>query len=205
MTIRSFRASQQHMKSYSLPISLIRQYLFCPRIPYYQEIMRLNPARPIWVKQGNEYHQQQQRLFKDRTLKRFGLNTAKLSFNVEVNHEELGIHGIADCFIETPDKIYPVEFKLYGNKPTKSQIYQTIAYGLALAHTLQKPFDTAFILFEKKGKTHKIDVNNKLKQKVINQIDKIQNMLKDGNKPDSSASQQQCTQCEFVNYCNDRF
>ena len=69
----------------------------------------------------------------------------------------------------------------------------------------QKQFDVAFILFEKKGKTHKITVDSKLKQKVINQVKIIINMLKDGNKPDSSASQQQCTQCEFINYCNDRF
>lgn len=193
------------MKSYSLPISLIRQYLFCPRIPYYQEIMQLNPSRPIWVKQGSDYHLQQQRLFKDRTLKRFGLNDAKMFFNVEVQLQKLSIHGIADCYIETADKIYPVEFKLYGTKPTKSQIYQTIAYGLAIQDMQQKEFDTAFILFEKKGKTHKITVEKKLKQKVIHQVDEILNMLKAGNKPDSSASQQQCTQCEFINYCNDRF
>ena len=193
------------MKSYSLPISLIRQYLFCPRIPYYQELMQLNPNRPIWVNQGNEYHEKQQRLFKDRTLKRFGLNQAQMHFKQELLSEKLGIHGIADCILTSSDKIYPVEFKLYGNKPSKSQIYQTIAYGLVAAESQQKQFDTAFILFEKKGKTHKITVTHQQKQKVIKTIKQIKHMLKSGNKPDSSASQQQCTQCEYINYCNDRF
>ena len=167
--------------------------------------MQLNPSRPIWVKQGNDYHHQQQRLFKDRTLTRFGLNEAKMYFNIAVQLEKFNIHGVADCYLATADKIYPVEFKLYGTKPTKSQIYQTIAYGLAIADMQQKQFDTAFILFEKKGKTHKISVDKKLKQQVISQVQQILNMLQEGNKPDSSASQQQCTQCEFINYCNDRF
>ncbi len=193
------------MKSYSLPISLIRQYLFCTRIPYYQEIMHLNPTRPLWVNQGEQYHKYQQRLFKDRTLKRFGLNNAQTSFNKELISEKIGIHGISDCIITTDKKVYPIEFKLYGVKPTKSQIYQTVAYGMVAAEVEQKIFDTAFVLFEKKGKTHKIIVDKQLKQKVSNTISKVKNMLQAGDKPDSSASQQQCTQCEYINYCNDRF
>jgi CRISPR-associated exonuclease Cas4 len=57
--------------SYSLPISLIRQYCFCPRIPYFQELLKLNPKRPQWVKQGEKLHQQQQKVFKHRVKQNY--------------------------------------------------------------------------------------------------------------------------------------
>jgi CRISPR-associated exonuclease Cas4 len=167
--------------------------------------MQLYPQRPVWTEQGIDYHKQQQRLFKDRTLKRFGLTQAEMFFNVSVQSESLNIHGIVDCYLKTDNKIYPVEFKLYGVKPTKAQIYQTVAYGLVLSRQLSKNFNTAFVLFEQKGKTHKIEVNKKLKQKVTKKINEITFMLSTAQMPDSPASQGQCSQCEFLNYCNDRF
>lgn len=167
--------------------------------------MQLYPKRPIWTEQGTEYHNKQKRLFKDRTLKRFGLTDAEMFFNVNVQSESLGIHGIVDCYLHADNKIYPVEFKLYGIKPTKAQIYQTVAYGLILSQQNLKEFNLAFVLFEQRGKTHKIEVSRELKEKVKNKVNEINLMLSMAQLPDSPASQSQCSQCEFLNYCNDRF
>lgn len=192
------------MKSYSLPVSLIRQYLFCPRIPYYIEVMQLKPERPVWTQQGQEYHKHQKRLFKDRTLKRFNLENAQLKFNQQLQHSKYPFHGIADALLENDKFICPVEFKLYGEKPTKAQIYQTICYGLLAEANTNKIFNRCFILFEKKGKTHSFEVDQTLKNKVIKTVIETIDMLDTGLLPDSPASRHQCSQCEFLTFCNDR-
>lgn len=190
--------------SYSLPISLLRQYCFCPRIPYFQELLKLNPPRPQWVKQGEALHAKQQYVFKHRSLKRFGLAQAKQQFNVVVSSASFALHGVVDSVLQDTQQIYPIEFKLGGNRPTKGQLLQLTAYGMLLEEKHNSPCQTGFILYENKGKTHRIQFTQSLRQQVIDVRDKIFQDLENAYFPDSSASPAQCTQCEYLNHCNDR-
>lgn len=190
--------------SYSLPISLLRQYCFCPRIPYFQELLKLNPPRPEWVKQGEDLHQQQEKIFKHRTLKRFDLEKAKQKFNLFVSSDNFSLHGLVDSVLINTEQIYPIEFKLGGKKPTKGQILQLTAYGMLLVEKYRLPCEKGFILYENKGKTHTIQFTSERQNQVINTRDKILNDLEKSYLPDSPATPAQCTQCEYLNHCNDR-
>ncbi|CAC9437954.1 hypothetical protein BSPLISOX_3151 [uncultured Gammaproteobacteria bacterium] len=190
--------------SYSLPISLIRQYCFCPRIPYFQELLKLNPKRPQWVKQGEKLHQQQQKVFKHRTLKRFNLEHAIQTFDEFVTSDSFALHGVVDSFLNDEENIYPIEFKLSGNKPMKGQILQLTAYGLLLQEKYNLPCQIGFILYENKGKTHQINFDKNRIQQVVIIRDKILSDLDNSYMPDSPATPAQCTQCEYLNHCNDR-
>jgi len=190
--------------SYSLPIHLLRQYRFCERIPNFQELLKLNPTRPLWVNQGQQLHAKQKQVFKHRTLKRFGLETAQQEFDVAVSDDTLQLHGIVDSVLITDDAIYPIEFKLAGTKPTKGQRLQLIAYGMLLEKTYQLPCHQGFILFEQKGKTYPVQMSENNKQNVKITRDKIIKNLEKGLMPNSSATASQCSQCEYLNYCNDR-
>lgn len=189
---------------YSIPVHLIRQYCFCERIPYYQELLKLNPARPYWVKQGEKLHKNQKRLFKGRTLKRFGLEEAAQEFEVKVSDEILQLHGLVDSVLTTKEEIYPIEFKLSGSKPVKGQILQLTAYGMLLEKQFNVDCKKGFILFEQKGKTITINFTEKHKQNVLKIRNEILQSLSGSLMPHSSASSAQCTQCEYLNYCNDR-
>lgn len=58
----------------SYPVHLLRQYLFCPRIPWFNVVRNLYPATPSWVRRGIRYHEVQQALSKRRNLSRYGLD-----------------------------------------------------------------------------------------------------------------------------------
>jgi CRISPR/Cas system-associated exonuclease Cas4 (RecB family) len=60
-------------------------------------------------------------------------------------------------------------------------------------------------LFEKNAKTIPIKVEENIKLELIDLVEKIIKMIKIENLPYSSAEDEKCTQCEFLNYCNDRF
>ncbi|MDD2652864.1 MAG: CRISPR-associated protein Cas4 [Sulfurimonas sp.] len=193
------------MNTYKLPIHLIRQYLFCPRVVYFLEVLNIPKISPIWVKEGETHHKKQAELFKRRTLARFGLESAEFKSNVNLSHDEFDFYGICDGLIISDTHIYPVEIKLHGNSPTNAQKMQLIAYGILAEKKFGKIFDLGFILFEKNGKTVPIKINEESKLEVVQKVDEIIEMIKLGRLPYSSADEAKCTQCEFENYCNDRF
>jgi len=61
------------MNTYKIPVYLIRQYLFCPRVVYFLELLNIPKQTPIWVKEGEEFHKSISKLLKRRTLSKFGV------------------------------------------------------------------------------------------------------------------------------------
>lgn len=70
--------------SFSVPVSLLRQYAFCPRIPFFYLIRNLHPPFRPWVKQGLGFHEKTQMLAKRRNLSRFGL-TGEFTLEADVS------------------------------------------------------------------------------------------------------------------------
>lgn len=193
------------MTSYKLPINLIRQYLFCPRVVYFLEVLNIPKASPEWVKEGTKHHIKQTELFKRRTLARFGLENAEFKTNVSLSNDKFSFYGICDALIIGNTHIYPVEIKLHGDKPTFAQKMQLVAYGMIAEELYKKQFDTGFMLYEKNAKTVPIKTTEQDKQKVNLIAEEIITMIQNARLPYSSADDSKCTQCEFLNYCNDRF
>lgn len=188
----------------SIPASLLRQHLFCPRIPWLQRKMGLQPATPLWVKQGEDYHAKQQELFKRRNLSRFGLEQAIWHFELSLWHNDLSFHGKPDALLELDEEVIPLEFKMTGSKPLPSQIVQLTAYGLLAEKSMGKICKRGFLLYEERGKTHEIIFDELRKQKVFEVAMRILDNESRPLLPDSSAGEHQCGQCEYLNYCNDR-
>jgi CRISPR-associated exonuclease Cas4 len=196
------------MRLFSIPISEIRQYIFCPRIPYYHLLLGINTEKPIWVKQGKEYHIEQEKLMIRRKFEKIGIKDTTLYFNHNVSSEILGIHGLMDGFLKTDEgKIIPFENKMNNEKhhPAKSHKIQLLAYGLCLEEKLQQKIEYGFIFYGPKGKSFKIDFTDKLRIELNNKLNQLKSMLQKELLPPSSATESQCTQCEYLNLCNDRF
>lgn len=188
---------------FDIPIYLIRQHLFCPRIPFFLEIQKRKPILPLWVTQGSYHHDKQKKLMNRRTLARFGLENADTFFDVPLSSEEYNFHGIADAVIVDEKHVYPIEHKLHGKHPAYSQIMQLVAYAILAEKKYKRPCTTGFILFENRGKTHSIQIDMEKRNKLLGILQIIRNNL-EGVLPSSSASMHQCSQCEFLTYCNDR-
>jgi len=95
--------------------------------------------------------------------------------------------------------------KLHGSKPTYSQKMQLVAYGMLAEKIYEKEFNLGFILFEKKSKNIPLNITESDKENLLKIVDDIIALIEKGLLPDSSANGNKCLQCEFENYCNDRF
>lgn len=138
-----------------------------------------------------------------RSLKRFGLDGARCRYDVVLGSHKLGLHGIADAILDDGSLIYPVEYKIHGRQPAFSQIMQLIAYGVLAEEEYGLECKRGFLLFGDKGKTHPVAVDDEKRERLLKILEEIRENL-DGGIPFSPASIHQCTQCEFLNLCNDR-
>ena len=187
----------------SVPVNLIRQWCYCPRIVYYMELTDISVHRPIWVKQGEDFHKLEEKLWQRRNLSRFNLTSGETYHNLIMRNDELGLHGIVDMAVENDDSVYAVEFKLSANNKKRGDILQLVAYAMLLERHFSKSSRIGFLVG--KGKVlHTIDINSDRRQAVITMADQIRQMLQRGLKPKSSATAVQCCACEYVNHCNDR-
>ena len=196
------------MKLFSIPISEIRQFVFCPRIPFYHLILGINPKMPIWVNQGKNFHKNEEKLLIRRSLEKIGISKEyDIYQNILLKSDKLGIHGYIDGFIKNNEDIIPFENKmnLYKGNPAKGHKLQLTAYTLCLEEKFNVEINFGIIFFNGYGKFKKIDIDKSLKIELNNKINQIKDMLKKELLPSSSASEKQCTQCEYLNLCNDRF
>ena len=187
-----------------IPVNLIRQWCYCPRVVYYMELNDIVVHRPSWVKQGESFHNKERELWKRRNLSRFNLQEGKVYHNLLLKSEKFFFHGIVDMAIECSDAVYPVEFKLSTKVAKRKDWLQLTAYAMLLEDKFSKPCHFGFLT----GKGNilcKIKIDKKKRQEVLEVVNKINEMLEKGVKPDSSATAVQCCACEYINFCNDRF
>jgi CRISPR-associated exonuclease Cas4 len=193
------------MKLFSIPISQIRQYSFCPRIPYYQIIQSAPKQNPLWLQQGLDFQSKWEEMQKRRKLTRFGIEEqGKVIKHVLVESNELGIHGVIDFVIEIKGEWIPVEIKRRFSALNEGTLLQLVAYAMAAEEQKQIVVKRGFVYYDNKGKVIEIQISKELREKVKNVILKIQKAVSEELLPESSASIGKCAQCEYLRNCNDR-
>lgn len=191
--------------SQSLPASLIRQHVFCPRIPFYNEVLSINPGDRPWQSQGVSYHKRQEMLVRRRRLERFGLSEATLKTNISLYSEKKSLHGICDALLINEEQVVPLEFKLSSSfQPRRGHILQLAAYGVLAEEQFGKPCVQMFILYGDKGKMHRVKLDEALRSNLTRTVDTMRENLRKPLLPASSATNAQCGQCEYLNFCADR-
>ena len=195
---------QMEAAVYSLPASLLRQHTFCPRIPFYNEFKRINPGGKPWLTQGVLHHQRQQMLTRRRNLTRYGLSAGKVTYQLRLSSSFLGVHGICDAVIESEGEFYPLEFKLSPARPLRGHYLQLAAYALMLEECQGTRVRYGFILYGDRGHTRRVDIDQ-WRGGVKSALKAIRANLSVPLLPPSPAIEAQCGQCEYLNFCADRF
>lgn len=188
----------------SLPISLIRQFLFCPRIPWFRQNIDREYRQPLWVKQGKEYQQRRESLLGKRPLFRNANQTGySQKFDVKVQNTALAIHGRVDGVLETRNEIIPVEIKLNAGKPTRGHMLQLVGYGLCL-ESKKFPAHRGIIVTGARQRRHEIRFTPALRADFLRTLENLRKVVAHPFLPPSSASLAKCAQCEHQNQCQDR-
>ena len=193
-------------ESSSIPASLLRQYCFCPRIPFFTYVRQLHPPRAPWVEAGVAMHQRIEQLLKRRDLTKLTSGRSyRLKTEVPLYSPDVPFHGICDAVLELEDGTYiPLEIKSGNASPHTGEIIQLCAYAVLLEQLHGGRIDIGFILYETKSKHKEILFTDAVRRKLDFCVEAIQRDAAKALVPQTSASDAQCTQCEFMNFCADR-
>lgn len=186
-------------------VSLVRQFVFCPRIVYYNLFTNIKPIFPRQVSLGKEYHALQDKMLQSRSFKKLYIDYDLIINNKYLEDEDLGICGSVDLAFVTKDEVIPIEFKHIKTKPNYSHILQLVGYGILLSKHYKKDFSRAFVVYSNNIKFYPILITQKQKQDFLDIIGNIEAMYQKDILPNSNANNAKCLQCEYLNYCNDRF
>ena len=189
-----------------IPINLIRQYTFCPRIVYYNLLTNIKPSFPRQVSLGGDYHTLQEKLSKNRKFKKLHIEYEEVILEKYIENEKLNICGIVDLAFLSKDEVIPIEFKFVDSKkPSYSHILQLCGYGILLSKKYDKKFTRAFISYSNNMKIFKVDITPRIEQDFIEVLKKCEKIVQNDILPESSADEKKCGQCEYLNFCDDRF
>jgi CRISPR-associated exonuclease Cas4 len=188
---------------YEIPISLFRQYTFCPRIVHFQLIRNYQPVYPYWVEAGQEEHIERERRIQKKLPRLLQRLKGNVRFNVRVSSQR-GFYGIVDAVIETANEQIPLEFKTSFQSLNRGTLRQLTGYALALEEKTGKPSPFAYILCGRRTKLTHVYIGPKERDDFEHTLVSIGKLLEDCSLPASGAAPTICAQCEYLNFCNDR-
>lgn len=151
-------------------------------------------------------HQRIEQLLKRRDLTKLTSGRSyRLKTEVPLYSPDAPFHGICDAVLELEDGTYiPLEIKSGNASPHTGEIIQLCAYAVLLEQLHGGRIDIGFILYETKSKHKEIFFTDDVRRKLDFCVEAIQRDAAKALVPQTSASDAQCTQCEFMNFCADR-
>ncbi len=186
-----------------LNVSDIRQYMYCPRIIYFDYVVVVPRHITFKMEKGKTAQEDFSHKEKRRTLAKWGLEDGQREFHVPVKSEKLGLFGILDMLITSDSGLYPVEYKNTFGSVAIHHKYQLIAYAMMVEEERRKPVREGFIYLIPQNKMEKFFVDEGARfytKKICTQIRQI---IENQTFPEATRKKGRCRDCEFRNYCRD--
>jgi CRISPR-associated exonuclease Cas4 len=188
-----------------LRVSDVRQFEYCPRGVFYDYVMPVDRVTSYKMEHGQKAEEAVGRLEKRRALRRYGLADATRRFHVNLTSERLGLTGRVDMILETPEAVYPLDFKETTEGIRQSHKLQLCAYGLMLEENMGRPAPFGFVYLIPSDKVVKVAFDEALRRQTIETVNEIRRFIAEERMPDPTPLRAKCVECEFRNYCGDVF
>jgi len=182
-------------------VSDIRQYIYCPRVIYFNYVLPVPRRRTVKMEAGREAHADFAELEKRRTLAKYKLAEGEREFRIPLTCSSLGLTGVLDMLISSPTGHFPVEFKNTTGGMGLHHKYQLVAYAMMIEKCLGRPVRTGFIYVMPTKKVFPVAIHDGARTHVLRVLGAMSNMVKAQKMPPVTRSTHRCRDCEFKNYC----
>lgn len=185
----------------------LKQYVYCPRILYYQTV--LPQVRPVTYKMeaGIQAHVAATGREKRRSLRTYGLESGERFFNVPVYNPGLLLSGEIDMVVQTADELIPVDYKS-AKQVGRHHKLQLMAYGrlLELADPKEERLvKRGFIYLIPKREAIEVRFTPTLRKRLEAALQGIRQIAEVQHMPATAVAPALCHDCEFRRFCNDQF
>ncbi len=189
----------------------IKQYVFCPRVTFFNRVMNLKPVMGSQQEAGQKTHDRLSHLEKKRlSVLKAGLElqVETKMFDIPVVSHNLGVRGRLDMLLVTSQNEYiPVEFK--EMRSNKGQVrldhkYQLTLLGLMVENAYDTIVRRGIVHYTLEELTIEKGITMSMKTRTKSYVERINRMIEDGSLPSPRA---QCrfdrVGCGYANQCAD--
>ena len=186
-----------------LRVSDLKQFIYCPRIVYYNYVMPVEKKTTYKMEHGKVAEEEIKRLEQRRKLRSYGLSEGKRIFNCWLTASKTGLTGKPDMLIIKGRDYFPVDFKFTEKPPGKNHLYQLCGYCIMLDEVYGCRAETAFIYQIPNHDVKVFHLDDKIKSECREVVAEIRDMIGQERMPDATPSRGRCVECEYQNYCRD--
>jgi CRISPR-associated exonuclease Cas4 len=187
----------------ALRVNDIKQYAYCPRVVYYHYCMPVNKKSTWKMEQGKTAEAKIDRLEKRRKLRAYRLAEGTRKFHVWVSSTRLGLSGRLDLLIDSPEGLFPVDFKMTTGGPRDNHLMQLCGYARLLEDCYQRQVTKGFVYLIPHEDAVVFDLTEERKQRADQLISEIRRMIESEQTPPPTPVRNRCADCEYRNYCGD--
>ena len=181
----------------------VRQYAYCPRVPYYRYALPIPYRQTHTMRKGDQTERAELLLSRRRSFRRWGLEDARLEPHPYWMSERFRLCGIPDAALVTQGKVGILEFKDSPRGLTHGTKLQIAAYVL-LAGDLYPDCEIVPLFYDPlTGQSIKVRVLDQLKREVLDIRDALEEMISSETLPDPTPHTSKCTECEYRRSCGD--
>ncbi|MXY93080.1 MAG: CRISPR-associated protein Cas4 [Caldilineaceae bacterium SB0670_bin_27] len=200
-------AASEHTE-WLLKVTDLKQFAYCPRIPYYHYC--LPEVRPTTHKMdaGIRAQDRAEERERRRSLRAYGLTEGERRFNVSITSGQLGVSGQIDLVIKHSvngeDRLVPVDYKLSRRNPGRHFKLQLACYALLLEEVWDLPVEDGFLYLIPARRAVRVPITTRLRNDVRRQLAEIRALVLAERMPLVPPKQRsRCVDCEFRRFCND--
>ena len=188
----------------TLTVSDVKQFYYCPRVVFYTYCLH-SIKRPTTYKmqEGNLEHDAVAEKEERRSLKAYGLKAGERQFNINLHSGRLSLTGKLDMAIVSDSEVIPVDFKNTSGNAGLNHKYQLTGYALLVEDKWLKPARRGFVYLIPQKKAQEIIITANMRLFFKQTLAKIREMIEKEALPAPARRQAHCTDCEFLNFCND--
>jgi CRISPR-associated exonuclease Cas4 len=181
----------------------LKQWAYCPRIPFYHHVLPVRPAPTYKMQRGRNIQGVIEALERRRGFRAYGLREGERRFGVWLHSATLGLSGKIDLLIVTPHACYPVDFKDTEGGARKNHRLQLAGYALLTEEAFHRPAPEAFIYLVPENEMVRVELTDDDRNGVRAALSAMRRMVLREELPEPTAVRRRCEVCEFQNYCAD--
>jgi len=181
----------------------LKQWVYCPRIPFYHHVLPVRPAPTYKMSRGKDIQAAVEALERRRGFRGYGMREGERRFGLWLRSEHLGLSGKLDLLIITTDACYPVDFKDTAGGPRRNHRLQLAAYALLAEEVFERPAPDAFIYLVPEKRIVAIGLTESDRDEARQALVDMRRMIEREELPAPTTVRSRCSACEFQNYCGD--
>lgn len=189
------------MSEEAIPVKRIGDFFTCPRIVYFKEVLGYEEITTALMEEGREVHGLEARRERRRKFSEIGPIARKWE-GLLVQSDRLGLAGVVDLIVETPEGLAVVETKnsAGGRRPKPGHLYQAVAYAMLAEEVLGRPVRYVVLRYLKDGRAFKMRVTDEMRRHVLWALSRIRGIL-ERNLPPPFRKRKLCASCGFKKVC----